>query len=371
MKLAIITEFYYPHLGGITEHVHNLAKAAAKKGFDVTVVTSNIDDNAMPSDNNYKVKRFGKSSLMFGNGSFFRFNSSINLGKQLEEYFRDQKFDVINIHQPIYPWLSFLALKHANCYVIGTFHSYFTGSNFIAYALKGMLKKIFNKIDGSITVSNACGDSLKKYVNYNNKVIPNGVDINFFNPNVEKIAKFDDGTKNLFFIGRFDPRTGLCAIIKMFPQIKKKYKNVRLIIAGTGPLDSYYRQLAKRYGAINDVHFIGPIRDERPNYYKTASIVLVPEVLASFGITLLEAMACGRPIVTFNIPGHDEFMTKNDGYMVDFKDYEGFKNAIIDLLNNEEKANIFGENAFKTAQNYSWEKVSDKIINFIEETIAK
>lgn len=371
MKLAIISEFYYPHLGGITEHVHNLAKAATKKGYDVTVVTSNINDNDMPADNNYKIKRFGKSSLMFANGSFFRFNSKLNLGKQLNKYFDDQKFDVINIHQPIYPWLSFLALKHANCYVIGTFHTYFTGSNFIAFALKGLFKKIFRKIDGSITVSTACADSLKKYVNFDHKVIPNGVDLNFFNPDAAKIAKFDDGVKNLFFIGRFDPRTGLCSIIKMFPKIKKSYKNVRLIIAGTGPLDSYYRLLAKKYGATDDVHFIGPIRDERPNYYKTASVVLVPELIASFSITLLEAMACGRPIVTFNIPGHDEFMTKNDGHMVDYKDYKAFEIAILDLLNNEDKAEKFGANAFKTAQNYSWEKVSDKIINFIEEKIKK
>ncbi len=369
MKLAIVTEFYYPHLGGITEHVHNVALFATRKGHDVTVITSNIGNNEGLKDTHYKIIRLGTSSLIYSNGSFARFNTSFNSFRLLQETFKKEKFDLISVHNPITPTLPYASLMYTDTATVGTMHTNFK-NNFFASVCKPLIKKIVERMDGTITVSKCSAQALSKYVDFIPKVIPNGVNIEHFNPQVAPVQKFVDGIKNIFFIGRFDPRSGLDKIIKVFPEIKRKYGKVRLIIAGNGPLKNYYKSLAKHYGCSNDVHFIGYIRDERPQYYATADVVVVPFQISSFSITLLEAMAMGRPIVASQIEGHDELMEhEQEGLMFPFHDNKAFAHSILTLLDDEEKAKKYGLRAYKRAQRYSWDTVSDEILAYYNEVI--
>ncbi len=369
MKLAIVTEFYYPHLGGITEHVHNLAKFSARKGHDVTVITSNIGDNVGLKDSNYKIIRLGRSSVIYSNGSFARFNMSFNTPRIVQEIFSRERFDLVSIHNPITPTLPYASLMYADTATVGTMHTNFK-SNVFATLCKPLLRKVFKQLDGTITVSQCSAKVLRRYVDFIPKVIPNGVNTECFNPNVAKIARFDDEIKNIFFIGRFDPRSGLDKIIKIFPEIKRRYHNVRLIIAGNGPLKNYYRSLAKHYDCASDVHFVGYIRDERPEYYATADIVVVPFQISSFSITLLEAMAMGRPIVASDIEGHDELMDhEEEGLMFPFHDNNAFRDSIVTLLDNEEQAKKYGMKAYQRAQRYSWDSVTDEILAYYNEVL--
>src|SRR2546422_7503138 len=78
MRIALVTEFYYPHLGGVTEHVHNLALEFRHRGHEVTVVTANMDGQGRDPE---FVRRVGTSRIVYSNGSFPRVTTGGGLAR--------------------------------------------------------------------------------------------------------------------------------------------------------------------------------------------------------------------------------------------------------------------------------------------------
>ena len=99
---------------------------------------------------------------------------------------------------------------------------------------------------------------------------------------------------------RLDPRNGFGTALKAFSLHEDDIPGpIRLLVVGGGPLRRYYEFRVRRNGPIR---FVGPIHAERPGYYAHCDIYLCPTTLAAFGITLLEAMGCGTPIVCSDLP---------------------------------------------------------------------
>ena len=94
MRIALVTEYYYPHLGGVTEHVHNLALELQKRGHSVIVVTANmatpargIDLHDWPGDPPF-VHRIGTSRVIYSEGSFARITTGTSLRRDIRALFR-------------------------------------------------------------------------------------------------------------------------------------------------------------------------------------------------------------------------------------------------------------------------------------------
>ena len=369
MKIALVSEYYYPLLGGITEHVHNLALTLSERGHDVTVVTHNINprkNHHYPDEElTFKVARFGKGIPIYSNGSFARVTLGRNLGGQLKRFFAREQFDVIHAHSPLTPILPVIALRNSNAPVtIGTFHTYFDRSR--GY---GIMKKMsadhMNMIDGKVVVSDACVEALSRYfVNSREeyKVIPNGVDPDYFQPDAPVIPEFDDDKLNILFVGRFDPRNGLKTMIEAFKLVRKQYDNCRLIVVGDGPLRPYYRSLVGKTLAP-DVHFAGLINGGRPNYYASADIYCTPCTKASFGVVLLEAMSSATPIVASDINGYRLVMEDNkQGFLVPESKPAAFAEALLKLLKDPELRACMGQAGRETVlSTFSWDIVADQI----------
>lgn len=369
MKIALVSEYYYPLLGGITEHVHNLALTLSKRGHDVTVVTHNLKPKKhhhYPDEElTFKVKRFGKGIPIYSNGSFARVTLGKNLGRQLKIFFERERFDVIHAHSPITPILPMVALRHSNAPVtIGTFHTYFDKSR--GYNLfKKTSAQHMGMLDGKIVVSDACVEALSRYFDNTHdeyEVIPNGVDPDYFRPAADIIPEFDDGKLNILFVGRFDPRNGLKTMIEAFKLVKKQFDNCRLIIVGDGPLRHYYRTLVPRE-LMKDVHFAGLINGARPSYYATADIYCTPCTKASFGVVLLEAMSSATPIVASDINGYRLVMQDNNqGILVPEQEPAGFAEALLRLLKDSSLRQRMGQAGRETVMNtFSWDLVAGQI----------
>ena len=376
MKIALVTEYYYPLLGGITEHVHNLAGALSKKGHEVAVVTHNLKPRKhhhYPDEPlNFTVQRFGKGIPIYANGSFARVTLGRNLGDNLQKYFEREQFDVIHAHSPLTPILPLVAVRRSNAPVtVGTFHTYFDRSR--SYGL--MKKKVsewMNLMDGRIVVSDACVEALSRYFDAEYKVIPNGVDTDYFRPDAPVNPEFDDGKVNILFVGRFDPRNGLKTMLKAFKLVKQQYDNCRLIVVGDGPLRPYYHSLVDRKLAA-DIHFAGLINGGRPNYYAAADIYCTPCTKASFGVVLLEAMASATPIVASDINGYRLVMEDNrQGILVPENTAAGFAEALLRLLKDPELRRRMGQEGRRTAVNtFSWDLVAGRVEQYYLELLGR
>src|SRR6476660_9492645 len=103
MRVALVTEFYYPHLGGVTEHVHNLARTLIQSGHHAIVITSHMAElgrghqlGDMDEDPSY-VYRIGTSRVIYSYGSFARVTTGLGLRRRIRDILRREQIDLVHV----------------------------------------------------------------------------------------------------------------------------------------------------------------------------------------------------------------------------------------------------------------------------------
>lgn len=377
MKIGVISDYFYPAIGGISEHVYNFSKYAQKMGHDVKLITpapinyskrelKRIDEAMLPG----QVIRLGHHLPVFSNASLSRIGIAWSIDKKLKELFDSEKFDVIHTHSPLAGYIPMLSVKYSNTLTIGTMHTYFK-DNYWFKKFKKYIVRYYDSLDGCISVSDSSRDLINQYLNRTPTVINNGIDVNLFGNTNEKIERFNDGKINVFFVGRAETRNGIDVLIKAFVRAIKAFKNMRLIIAGDGPFLQYYKDMVPAENK-DDIHFVGRIYKERPAYYNTADIHVFPAEIATFSITVLEGMAAGKPVITTDMKSFKEILEDGkEGFLVKYGDSDAMAKTILDLANNKELRESVGLAARKRSMNYSWEKVTERVINFYKDCHKK
>jgi phosphatidylinositol alpha-mannosyltransferase len=196
-------------------------------------------------------------------------------------------------------------------------------------------------------------------------IIPNGISLERFNPDNEKIDQFMDGKINILFVGRIEERKGLSYLLHSYKEIRKIRSDVRLIIVGEGVLEEECKEFCKS-NDLEDVHFEGGKEDVR-SYYTTCDIFCSPAIYGeSFGIVLLEAMASGKPVVCYSNIGYKRVLegTKGESLMVEPKDQSGLTEKLLSLIDNESFRQEMGRWGIEEAKKYSWDVVAKQILDF-------
>ncbi len=140
----------------------------------------------------------------------------------------------------------------------------------------------------------------------------------------------------LLFIGQLTPRKGYDLIVRALPRVLQQYPATRLqIVSGLNPADrAAMETMARDLGVVEHVDFLGRVDDARlVNLYRSADLYVTPTRYEGFGLTLLEAMAVGCPIVATDIPVVDEIIRHGEnGYLVPYDDPAGLAAGIVHLL---------------------------------------
>src|SRR5947207_3527699 len=364
LRIALVTEYYYPHLGGICEHVHFFAREARRYGHQVDIITSNIP-GARPEPH---VVRIGKSQPVYANGSQARFTWGLELRKDLKRVFSLGQYDIIHVHSPLSPVLPVMAIEEANCPVVGTFHTYFDRSFFYTIGNRYFQKRL-NKLDAAIAVSHSTTIALNRYFEGNWTIVPNGIDTDVFNPHVPRPAALRADVPVILFLGRFDPRNGLTTLIESFRKVRGKNRRAQLVVVGDGPLRKHYYKAA---GGDPDIVFVGAVLEGRPEYYANCAIYACPTTKASFGITLLESMACQTPVVCSDILGfRDVVMHEREALMFHCGDRDALADGLVRLLDDETLRARLGKAGRQEAQVYGWPSVTDAVLDIYTAVLGR
>ena len=371
MRIGIVTQAYFPIHGGVTEHVHHTAIELEKRGHEVTIITANFNRDDKKYDS-HRVRRIGFDVTLPSNGAFCNVTFGFRLAEQLRELEREKKFDLVHIHSPVDPILPLIATKTIQAPKVGTFHTYMESS--LGFEIsQHFTMKIFQRLAGRIAVSAAARDFFNRYFPADYRIIPNGVDMERFHPDIARLEKYQDGMLNILFVGRLDPRKGLKYLLKAMPIVAAAVPKARLIIVGGGALREYYRTFVT--DEIRDrVKFEGFVSAAvLPNYFTTADLFIAPATQGeSFGIVLLEAMASGVPIVASNITGYNTVLNDGqEGFLVPKENPLRLAEKIIELLRDSELRQRLGKQGCQTARQYSWPKVTDRIEAYYHEVLGR
>jgi len=283
---------------------------------------------------------------------------------QVREVLHRERFDLLHFHEPLVPFLSPIVLRESRSVNIATFHAYAGFSPAYEFGSR-VLSRAIDRLDGRIAVSAAARHFIDRYFPGDYKVIPNGVDVTRFERAVP-IARWQDGTPNLLFVGRHEPRKGLVDLLKAFRILRRSGYECRLLIVGSGPQE----REARRYVATRrliDVEFLGRVSDdEKAQLFRTADVYVSPATgRESFGIVLLEAMASGTAIVCSDIHGYKGVVRRGEqGLLVPPHDPAALATALARLLADDDLRRRMSESGLARAQEFSWERVTAKVDDY-------
>lgn len=367
MRIALVTEFYHPHLGGVTEHVENLALQFRARGHDVTIITARMAGQGV--DPEY-VRRVGTSRVVFSNGSFARIATGFRLRSRIARILRDRQIDIVHLHGSLTPTLGLVgqdAADDCGVPVVATFHSWFPRAPAFR-AFRRFLQPRLDRIAASIAVSEPVIAAMSRYFTTDWVIIPNGIDIDHFHPvphDSDALAR----DARMLFLGRLDPRNGLGTMLDAMPHILRRRPDARLVVAGDGPLRRLYEKRARPLR--DNVEFLGQVNGERPHLYGTADLYVCPTSKASFGITLLEAMACGTPIIGSDIIGFRELVDHGDeAVLAPVDDAKAWADTAVSLLENPEKRRQMGAAGREKAALFAWPIVADRVLAVYARVLA-
>lgn len=369
MRVALVTEFYYPHLGGVTEHVHNLARFLNATGHHAIVITSHMAEPAEEHDpldltqDQPLVYRIGTSRVIYSAGSFARVTTGLRLRRQLREILRDERIDIVHVHGGLNPVLGLVApgaAEDLDIPVVATFHSWFRRSA-LCRTFRRSLQKRLDRHAAAIAVSRPVVEAHARYFTADWEIIPNGVDTDFFRPERSPPWPHPHSGPELLFLGRLDPRNGLDTVLAAMPMVLARFPQSRLTIAGDGPLRPVYERMANSSGS--HVTFVGRVNGDRPRYYSRADLYLCPTTKASFGITLLEAMACGVPLAVSDITGFRELVSAGEeAVLIPMSEPAAWAESIIELLADEDRRETMSVAGRAKAARFAWPQVAAQVL---------
>jgi phosphatidylinositol alpha-mannosyltransferase len=277
----------------------------------------------------------------------------------MREILAREHFDVVHVHSPLSPVLPLLAIHHATGPVVGTFHPG-PPPGLLSRLAGRALQRYLDRLDAAIAVSPAALVPVRDRLHADFRMIPNGVEFERF-ARGRRLRRFDDGKLNVLWIGQVEPRNGLDVMLAAVHRAWRQI-DVRLLVVGDGPRLAHLRARIPREMEA-DVVFAGRVIEERPDWYATADVVCATAQTPSAGVTLLEAMAAGKPVLASDVDGYRDVVEHGrEGEIVGAADPAAWARALVRIAREPARAAAYGERGRLAAQKLSWSSVAREIL---------
>lgn len=274
--------------GGVQMQVLYLARALRRRGWDVSVLGP--CDGPPPEPG---ITPLGDSLFIAANGSMAPIAFDPPAWLRSYAALREQKFDVVHIHEPLVPAPSAAALVAKPAALLGTFHA--SGGSVAYEKVSGVLRRLCERLDHRTAVSPEARDHARKYLGGEYELLFNGVALERF----KQVEAHPTDAPTIFFVGRHEPRKGLGVLLDA---VRRLPHDVVLWAAGEGPQTG----ALKRAAGGGRVEWLGRLSEtEKIARLRGADVFCAPSLSGeSFGVVLLEAMAAETAIVATDIPGY-------------------------------------------------------------------
>lgn len=367
MKIGIVSPYAYPRPGGANSYIRETYEHLRMLGHEVRIVTAPWGDDPPGRD----IIQIGRAIAVPYNGSIGRITLSLRLEWLVNRMLERERFDVIHHHEPLVPLLSMQILDRATCPNVATFHAF--GDFSLSYWLgRPIGEHYMRKLAVRIAVSSAARHFVSRYFPGEYRIIPNGVDVDFYQ-SARPFPEYRDGKCNILFIGRAERRKGALDLARAYALVRKQRPDVRLILVSAGPQLNEVRRFVRRE-RLADVLFAGRVSDvDKARFLRTADIFCAPSTgRESFGIVLLEAMAAGTAVVASDIHGYKRVVQRNvSALLVEPKDPEALAEALMRLIDEPELRAELAEAGRQKAPEYDWSHVTKQLLGIYEEVVRQ
>ncbi len=376
MRIVLITDLFFPNVGGVESVVYNLAKEFTDKNHDVTIIAAKTPRNLLSYEmingiDVYRLHFILPALRLISILGFFTIGIITNL--RFIWLLRKIKPHIVNTHF-VYANGSYtlLSKKLLNYPLIVSVH----GNDIQQFPLeskicKWVLKNLLNSAD----FVTGCSASLLKDANQiapeiqnKSQPMPNGIDLHEF----EFKKKYLNARPYIFSIGRFVHKKGFDILIKAFKQVADKKPGIDLIIAGKGEEWQKCAHLIDELGLKERIKLHGFVeRNEVIKLYNGCEFFVLPSRREPFGITNLEAMAAGKAMIAADVDGVPEIIRNGEnGILFAPENINELAEKILWLFdNNEIKENMGRCGRLLVERKYDWQSIADRYIKIYETNV--
>jgi glycosyltransferase involved in cell wall biosynthesis len=370
MNLLLINYEYPPIGAGAANATYYMAKSFAEEGHQVVVLTAGYNEKiGYEVENGVHVYRVPSRREKISSSSVTEMLSYVwNANKQLKEVIKKHEVQkaIIFFSIPCGFLGPVLLKKYKIPYLIslrgGDVPGMEKGISKIHTLITPFRRRILKQAHAIIANSFGLAKASESADPFPVEVIPNGVDTNLFKP-IERTA---NKLFSFLFVGRFQAQKNLQVLLEVFANAFKN-KPVQLTLVGDGPQKDLLLIQAQTLGVEKQLNWLPwQTKDNLKKCYQTADCLINYSLYEGMPNVVLEAMACGLPIIASNIMGHEELIANGEtGFLVDLNNNIAFEKALITLLNDEDLRTKMGKNCrIKVEENYSWHKVAETYLKF-------
>lgn len=378
MNICFVFDILYPSLGGAGVSSERFVECLKRRHHKIIALTRKLKNQG------YKENHDGLMIYRFPCISLPKTKKFVKIifpnKKRVYSILKNEKIDIIQIQNPI-SLLSRTVIKVAkelNIPVVMGFHFQaetitkslpILDTEKINHFLFKILSLGFLKSDIVVAPSKFGAKTLKKYQpSLRIVVISNGVNLKQFFPKKTDMFKKKNGLYGkeiVLYVGRLSPEKNVRILIDCIPLIIKKVENIRLLIVGHGPLKDNLIKYTKKLGVKKYVTFTGKISEKKLCcIYNSCSLFVLPSIVELQGIVVLEAMACGKPIIVAKskTSAAPEFVKEGvNGFIFNPDDKNDLANKILKIITNKNLKLNMGKMSLKLVKKHNIENSTNKL----------
>ncbi|GAA1911830.1 glycosyltransferase family 4 protein [Nocardioides marmoribigeumensis] len=355
MRVGLVCPYSLDARGGVQAQVLGLAGSLRRLGHHVGVLAPGRPNTGQHPE---WVTTTGQDLPVRWNGSVARLDLGPQTARRTRAWLGDGRFDVLHLHEPVTPSVTWHALGAGSLPLVATVHT----AQERALAMRAgaaTVARRSRRIDAHIAVSRVAADTLARYSDAPVEVIPNALDL-------ERFAgeRSPSATPTVLFLGRADePRKGLAVALRAMSAVVPAHPTARLVVAGPGHVE----------GAADHVDVIGPVSEaEKARLLLSADVVLAPHLGGeSFGIVVAEAMAAGAPVVASDLPAFRALLGDGrHGLLVPPGRSADLAAAVTGLLADPARRTSLGRSGRAAARRLDWSVVTPRIVEVYRRTLS-
>jgi glycosyltransferase involved in cell wall biosynthesis len=369
VRVALVTPRFPPDVGGMEQYVGWAARVLDREGFEVSVVTTGRSRRTTREEyHGIPVIRLGAWATLS--------NTPVSplWPVQLRRLLTELEVDVVNAHAPV-PGLADVAAYVSPAPVVLTYHSgsLVKGGHPVDPALRAyerhVLPRVFERCAELVAVSPVA----TTHATGRAHLVPPGVDTDLFSPPAPGRPR----EHRVLYVGRVERASrwkGLQVLVDAMPALRERVPDVRLEVVGTGDDVPHLMHQAERLGVADAIEWTGAVdHADLPERYRRAGVTVLPSLTESesFGITLVEAMASGCPVVGSDVGGIPYVVRDGvDGLLATPGDQAALAGTLTTVLVDRERAAAMGAAGREAAvSRWDWSRQEERLVQVIDNVV--
>lgn len=378
LRIAMVCDPLGSNNSGSVFSTIRFGKLLKERGHHVIFITAKTKGNQDESHNHgVKTYRYRGVPLPKGGGWKLAFPTT----RELKKVFQEEKIDVVHLLLPMSGAIAALrAARSLGIKIVSHSHSqpenlFMDLPRFVQPTMNNLWNKylawMYKKSESLIYPSEFAHSLLHQLSDKNQpfRVISNGINLEHFQP--REIGDFHERFNipidkvKLLFVGRIYPEKSIDTLIKAIPHIIKKHPHVHVMIVGGGYLKSKLEKLVHDLKMEKHITFLGLVSEEdKIIAYNASDIFVLPSLAELEGMVVLEAMACGKPILVADAEmSASRFFVDGNGFLFKSEDHLDLAEQALKLITDADLRKKMGEISFEKSKNYD----IHRSVDFLEE----